>query len=144
MATQALRRRNVHTRSTRALAPASNDLRRTQSVPRTDFGRLSQNIIQKKVKAALKKHPEGVIACAADCPKDTAQSWKLGRRAPNTAYILTMARGIDEIGMLLAEEADLGRFYGHDERIKKRLQQIALQENAEGQFARSLLREIGA
>lgn len=142
MAGALLRRRNVTQRNTRAQADASNPLGRTQSVRRTESGRLSQSFIAKQQKQALKNYSEGHIATVADCPKDTANSWKQGRRAANTSYMLTMARSIDEIGLMIAEEADLGRFYGHDDRIKRRLQDIAMREDQQGVLARSILREL--
>lgn len=144
MAGALLRTRNgSDSRDTRGHAVASNNLRRPHCVRRTDSSRLSLRGIAEKQKELLAKYTEGEIAVVADCSKDTAQSWKLGRRTANTAYMLAMARTIDEIGLMIAEEADLGRFYGHDERIKKILQDIALREDQQGAFARSILREIG-
>jgi hypothetical protein len=96
-----------------------------------------------KVAEALDNYSEGQVANVAETSKDTAQSWKIGRRAPNSAYMLTLARGIDEIGMMIAEEADLGRFYGHEGRVLKILQRMALLETSGGQFARQILRESG-
>jgi len=143
--TQALRpRTKQRADSGQALASATRRARRTQSVPRTESGRLSQRAIAQKTAEALADYSEGEIAVVADCSKDTAQSWKLGRRAANTAYMITLARSIDAIGLYLAEEANLGRFYGHEGRIKKMLQKYALHETPEGQLARSILRELGA
>lgn len=83
-----------------------------------------------RVAEALDNYSEGQVASVVEQGKDTAQSWKLGRRAPNSA------------AMLVAEEADLGRFFDQDSRIRKILERKALQENQEGQFARAFLREI--
>lgn len=137
------RRRSFETRPSRGRDEFSTTKRRPHCVRRTDSSRLSLRGIAEKQKELLAKYTEGEIAVVADCSKDTAQSWKLGRRTANTAYMLAMARTIDEIGLMIAEEADLGRFYGHDERIKKILQDIALREDQQGAFARSILREIG-
>jgi hypothetical protein len=54
-----------------------------------------------------------------------------------------MAKVFDEVGLLLAEEADLGRFYNRDERLLQVLRRKSLQEDQEGQYARAWLREIG-
>ena len=126
-----------------AIASPSTGRRRPHYVRRTDSSRHSQRSVAEKIAEALTNYSEGEIAVVADCSKDTAQSWKLGRRAANTSYTLRLATMIDEVGMLLAEEADLGRFYGHDGRIKKILQEKALHETPEGRFAREILREIG-
>lgn len=137
---QALLRRRV-SGDTRGQASDATGARRTVSGRRTESERLTQKVVAEKVSEKLENYSEGEIAVAADSPKDTAQSWKLGRRAPNTAYMLTLARSIDEIGLLIAEEADLGRFYGHEGRIQRVLQQLAIHETPEGQFARKILRE---
>lgn len=138
-----LRTRNVSdSRTSHGRGSASNGARRPHFGRRSETGRHSQKWVADQVAECLENRSEGEIAKVVECPKDTAQNWKLGRRAPNAAYFITMAREIDEIGMFLAEEADLGRFYGHDERIKKILIQKAMQESAEGQFARALLREV--
>lgn len=138
-----LRTRTVSdSRSSYGRGSASNSLGRTQSVRRTEPRRLSQSYLAKRQKEALKNYSEGEIATRADCPKDTANSWKQGRRTANTSYTLTMARSIDEIGLMIAEEADLGRFYGHDDQIRRRLVDIAMREDQQGALARSILREL--
>lgn len=144
MARLSLGARDYSQRDSRERGRGSTKQRRTQSGRRTESERLTQKAVADKVSERLENYSEGEIAVAADSPKDTAQSWKLGRRAPNTAYMLTLARSIDEIGMLLAEEGDLGRFYGNEARIRKMLQEHALHETPEGRFARQILREAGA
>jgi len=144
MATANLRRQIVARQGdSRSHAQAPNNRRRTKSAPRTESGRLLPEGVAVKVAEALDNYSEGEVASVAETSKDTAQSWKLARRAPNSAYMLALARQIDEIGMMLAEEADLGRFYGHDGRVLKMLQQRALHETPEGQLARAILREAG-
>lgn len=139
-----LRRRNVdERRNSQARGSDAIGARRTQSVPRTEFARPSQKYVADQIADALSGYSEGDIARAVECTKDTAQSWKLGRRAANTSYTLAMGRVFDEVGMLLAEEADLGRFYNRDERLLQALRRMSLQEDAEGQFARKMLREHG-
>lgn len=96
-----------------------------------------------KVAEALDNYSEGEVASVVETSKDTAQSWKIGRRAPNSSYMLAMGRALDEVGMLIAEEIDAGRFYGHDNRIQRILQEHALHETPEGQYARSILRKVG-
>jgi len=143
-ASRALQHRSNSRRGdSRAQATASNGVRRTQSVPRTEFARPSQKYVADQIADALSGYSEGDIARAVECTKDTAQSWKLGRRAANTSYTLAMAKVFDEVGLLLAEEADLGRFYNRDERLLQVLRRKSLQEDQEGQYARAWLREIG-
>lgn len=140
----ALRRPTANRGNSRAQASGATGARRTVSVPRTEFARPSQKYVADQIADALAGYSEGDIARAVECTKDTAQSWKLGRRAANTSYTLAMGRVFDEVGMLLAEEADLGRFYNRDERLLQALRRISLQEDQEGQFARKWLRDIGA
>lgn len=99
--------------------------------------------VAQKVSEALDPYTEGEVASVVETSKDTAQSWTLGRRAPNSAALLALGRGFDEVGLMIAEEADLGRFYGHEGRIKKKLQEYALHETPEGRLARQILRELG-
>lgn len=133
------------TESGHSRAQASNAIgaRRTKSVPRTESGRLLPKGVAAKVSEALENYSEGEVAVAVDTSKDTAQSWKLGRRAANSAYMLGLGKCFDEVGMLIADEIDAGRFYGHDGRMLKTLRQYAVQETPEGQVARKILREVG-
>ena len=96
-----------------------------------------------KVSQALENYSEGDVATAVETSKDTAQSWKLDRRAPNSAALLALGRAFDEIGLMMAEESDLGRFYGNEGRALKILRQYAIHETPQGQLARSILREAG-
>jgi hypothetical protein len=126
----------------RAMPAASTRARRAKSVPRTESGRLLPQGVAVKVAEGLDKLSEGQVASVVETSKDTAQSWKLGRRAPNSSYLLALGRNIDEVGMLIAEEIDAGRFYGHDSRYRQILQQHAIHETPEGRFARQILREL--
>src|SRR5262245_29439204 len=113
-----------------ALPAETTRRRRTKSVPRTESGRLLPKGVALKVSEALENYSEGEVATILETNKDTAQAWKLGRRAPNSSALLGMMRGIDEVGMLMAEEADLGRFFGHEGHAMKILRELALQESA--------------
>jgi hypothetical protein len=119
----------------------SIDTNRTPHGRRTSRGRLSKREIAEKTKQALENYSEGEIAVAADCSKDTAQSWKLGRRAPDSDYMMALGSVLDEIGMMVAEEMDLGRFYDHDARYSKALRDLSLEETPQGQWARWFLRQ---
>lgn len=127
----------------RRKAETSIERRRTKSVPRTESGRLLPKGVSAKVSEALEPYSEGVVASAVETSKDTAQSWKLDRRAPNSAALLALGRAFDEVGEIIAEEIDAGRFYGHEGRVQKFLRQLALQETPKGQLAREILRESG-
>lgn len=135
-------RRFLATQRSRGIGRPTTDQRRTKSVPRTESGRLLPEGVARKVSEALEPYTEGDVATALETSKDTAQSWTLGRRAPNSAALLAMGRAFDEVGLLIAEEADLGRFYNRDSLLKKKLEKLALLETDEGRFARQLLREL--
>lgn len=108
---------------------------RTVSVPRTEF--VSPKRIAEDVAEALQGISEGIVAQAADCTKDTAQSYKLGRRAPSSAKLLNMARSLPTVAILIAEEIDDGR--NPIFRVLSILRDLAKYETPEGRFARGVL-----
>lgn len=93
----ALRTQTIRRDRSLSEAGPSTPLRRTKFVPRTEFVRPSARKLAAATKKALKHYSEGEVAQIADVSKETAQSWKLGRRCPHWPNAMDLAAVIPEM-----------------------------------------------